>query len=178
MKRALLLTAAAAMTLVSTVAQAQSYRGYDRNDRREYRQERREDRREYRQDRREDRREYRQDRRDDRRYYSQWRRGQVFAPQYRQPRYVFNDYGRYRLAAPPRGYQYYRSGNDVLLIALATGVIGAVFGGLLNSGPQYVEQYPSYGYQPAPVYQQPYPAYQQPYSGYEQPYYAPRYDRN
>ena len=153
MKRVLMVTAALAMTLGSTVAQAQSYDR--RGDRREYRQERREDRREYRQDRREDRREYRQDRRD----YRRWSRGQVFAPQYRTPRYVFNDYRRYRLAAPPRGYGYYQSGNDVLLVALASGVIGAVFGGLLNGGQQYAE--PAYGYGPAPVYGQP--SYGQPY---------------
>ncbi len=175
MKRALLVTAALAMTLGSTVAQAQSY-GYDRGDRREYRQERREDRREYRQDRRDDRREYRQDRRD----YSRWSRGQYLSPQYRQSRYVVHDYGRYRLAPPPRGHQYYRQGNDILLTAIGTGLIGFVLGSVLNNDqPRYVQPQPyapaaygqygygQYGYAPQPGYQSTYPAY-------PQPYYAPR----
>jgi Ni/Co efflux regulator RcnB len=33
-----------------------------------------------------------------------------------------------RLSAPPRGYQWVRSGNDAVLIAITSGVIGAVIG--------------------------------------------------
>jgi Ni/Co efflux regulator RcnB len=44
--------------------------------------------------------------------------------QYRSSRYVVTDWRRYRLKAPPRGYQYIRSDNgDFLLAAIATGTI-------------------------------------------------------
>jgi Ni/Co efflux regulator RcnB len=45
---------------------------------------------------------------------------------------VVSDYGRYGLRAPPRGYQYVRSGNDVVLAAVAGGLITAVIAGLFN----------------------------------------------
>ena len=51
---------------------------------------------------------------------------------YRTSAYVVNDYGRYGLRAPPRGYQYVRSGNDVVLAAVAGGLITAVIAGLFN----------------------------------------------
>ena len=34
-----------------------------------------------------------------------------------------NDYYRYRLRPPPRGYYWYRTGNDYVLAAIATGLI-------------------------------------------------------
>jgi Ni/Co efflux regulator RcnB len=43
-----------------------------------------------------------------------------------------NDYSRYGLRAPPRGYQYVRSGDDVILAAVAGGLIVAVIAGLFN----------------------------------------------
>ncbi len=46
--------------------------------------------------------------------------------------YVVNDYNRYGLRAPPRGYHYVRSGNDVVLAAVAGGLITAVIAGLFN----------------------------------------------
>jgi len=175
MKKALLITAAAAMTLTGTLAKAQGYgRGYDREDRREYRQERREDRREYRQDRREDRREFRQDRR----AYRQWSRGQVLPSQYRTRTYVVTDYNRYDLAPPPRGYQYYRQGDNILLTAIASGVIGAVIASVLgnnSSQSSYGYGQQSYGHQQPYGYQQLYGYGQQrPIRGYDQygrPYY-------
>jgi Ni/Co efflux regulator RcnB len=51
---------------------------------------------------------------------------------YRSNRYVVNDYNRYGLRAPPRGYHYVRSGNDVVLAAIAGGLITAVIAGLFN----------------------------------------------
>jgi len=45
---------------------------------------------------------------------------------------VVHDYGSYGLRAPPRGYQYVRSGNDVVLAAVAGGLITAVIAGLFN----------------------------------------------
>lgn len=140
---------------VASAADAQSR--YDRNDRQEQRQDRRDDRR----DDRNDRREYRQDRRDDRqdyrqqaRAYDRWQRAErrYNAPRYAPPRgyqvrswsygqrlpsyysqgYVVNDYSRYGLRAPPRGHHYVRSGNDVVLAAVAGGLITAVIAGLFN----------------------------------------------
>ena len=150
-----ILSAAVAAVIASTslgvasAAEAQSR--YDRQDRREQRQDRREDRREFRQDMREDR----QDARQQRRAYARWQQSQrrYNAPRYVAPRgyqvrtwsygqrmpshyrtraYVVNDYNRYGLRAPPRGYQYVRSGNDVVLAAVAGGLITAVIAGLFN----------------------------------------------
>jgi Ni/Co efflux regulator RcnB len=37
--------------------------------------------------------------------------------------YVVYDYAPYRLYAPPYGYSWVRVGNDVLLTAIATGIV-------------------------------------------------------
>lgn len=192
MKKALLLTAAAAMTLTGTLAQAQGFDAYDDH---EYRQERREQRREYRQERREERREHRQ-----------YQRGQILPQQYRSGSYLVTDYDRYGLSAPPRGYQYYRSGNNILLTTIATGVIGAVIASVLGnrtggyghdgysrdgyghdgySRNTYGYGQPAYGYgqqtyggatygygQPSYGYGQPSHGYGQPSYGYGQPSYG------
>lgn len=130
---------------------------YDRYDRREARDDRRDDRREVREDRRDDRYDRRDDRRDaqaDRResryerraerrydggryyhprgYYARdWRRGERLPAAYRGRAYAV-DYRAYRLAAPPRGYEYRRVGDDVVLTAIATGIITSVLFGLFN----------------------------------------------
>lgn len=147
------LTAAVAATLalgsvgIASAAEAQS-RGQDRY---EQRQDRRDDRRDDRADRRDDRREARQDQRayarwqqSQRRYsagrYSPprgyqtraWAYGQRMPASYRSNAYVVRDYNRYGLRQPPSGYQYVRSGNDVVLAAVATGLITAVIAGLFN----------------------------------------------
>jgi Ni/Co efflux regulator RcnB len=125
----------------------------DRADRREDRRDSRcddgrWDRREDRRDRREDRWDRREDRWDRQRHngyyyrdqwhwgpppqayysdpyfrpgYSSWRRGVTLPGYYRG--YVVNDYNRYRLRPPPRGYAWYRVGDDYLLAAIATGLI-------------------------------------------------------
>lgn len=133
-----------------------------RDDRRDDRDDRREDRRDERREDRNDRREWRQDNRDDRREfrqeqraYGRWQQsqrrynaGRYYAPRgyqqrdwsygqrmpsyYRSNQYVVNDYNRYGLRAPPRGYHYVRSGNDVVLAAVAGGLITAVIAGLFN----------------------------------------------
>lgn len=61
-----------------------------------------------------------------------WSYGQRLPAQYRTRSYVVTDYGHYGLRAPPRGYQYVRSGNDVVLTAVTTGLITAVIAGLFN----------------------------------------------
>lgn len=161
MKKALT-AALAATLAVSSLGVASAAEAQSRGDRHEQRQDRREDRRDDRQDRREDRREWRQERREDRREarqdqraYARWQQaqrrysaGRYYAPRgyqvrtwsygqrmpsyYRSNQYVVSDYGRYGLRQPPRGYQYVRSGNDVVLTAVATGLITAVIAGLFN----------------------------------------------
>ena len=122
-----------------------------RDERRDDRHDRRDDRRDFRRDQRQDRQEYRQDQRQygrwqqaQRRYHAPryvaprgyavrtWSYGQRMPSYYRSNGYVVNDYGRYGLRAPPRGYQYVRSGNDVVLAAVAGGLITAVIAGLFN----------------------------------------------
>ena len=142
------------MAAMATNASAQD-RG--RWDQREDRWDRREDRRDYREDRR-DHREDRWDARsrwDGGRHngyyynnrfhygappvsyygrpgyrpgYEAWRRGAYLPPHYRGGGYVVHDYGRYRLRQPPRGYYWYRTGNDYVLAAVATGLIFDVIG--------------------------------------------------
>lgn len=51
------------------------------------------------------------------------RRGQRLHPEYRDNRYVVNDWRERRLSAPPRGQHWVRAGNDYVLAAIATGVI-------------------------------------------------------
>ncbi len=54
---------------------------------------------------------------------SRWYRGAVIPYDYRGRCYV-RDYHRYGYAPPPRGYGYYRTDTgDIVLAALATGVI-------------------------------------------------------
>ena len=51
------------------------------------------------------------------------RRGQRLSQEYRDKRYVVNDWKARHLNAPPRGHQWVRAGNDYVLAAIATGVI-------------------------------------------------------
>lgn len=53
----------------------------------------------------------------------QYYRGDRLPPEYRHRNYVVNDWRSHRLSAPPRGYHWVQSGNDYILIAIATGVI-------------------------------------------------------
>ncbi|MDB5472686.1 MAG: putative secreted protein [Caulobacter sp.] len=149
------LIAAVALSVLGSAgaAAAQPYSGaggYDRRDeRRDDRYDRRDDRRDDRSDRRDDRRDDRADRRGDRadsryerradrrynagRYHAprgyqqdrRWSRGQYLPPAYRDRGY-YVDYRAYHLAPPPRGYGYYRHGDDVILTAIATGLIASV----------------------------------------------------
>jgi Ni/Co efflux regulator RcnB len=66
--------------------------------------------------------------------YRHWAKGQRFDRRYAQ-NYRQIDYRQYRgrgLYAPPRGYQWAQSGNDAVLVAVASGLIGAVIGGAIN----------------------------------------------
>lgn len=68
-------------------------------------------------------------RRDYRPAYRAWTRGSYLPRSYWS--YRVNDYQRYRLRTPPRGYHWVRAGNDYVLAAIATGLIADV---ILNGG--------------------------------------------
>jgi Ni/Co efflux regulator RcnB len=56
--------------------------------------------------------------------HQNWQRGQRLPRDYRQV--VVRDYRSYHLAPPPRGYEYVRVNDDVVLTGIATGVIAAI----------------------------------------------------
>lgn len=62
-------------------------------------------------------------------HYRSWRYGDHLPRAYYGRRYVVSDYYAYRLRPPPRGYHYVRVDHDVVLAAIATGVVvSAVYG--------------------------------------------------
>ncbi len=128
------------------------YRHDRRDDRRDYRFERRDDRRDFRHGQRWDRnnrdwwrgrndfRDYRGVRsgywyapsygyyRVEPRYYGQrWQRGHYLPSSYRG--YYVRDPYVYGLRPAPRGYRYVHAGNDIVMIAIATGLIASVMYG-------------------------------------------------
>lgn len=56
-------------------------------------------------------------------YERNWRRGDRLPRVYRAQPYVVYSYRTYHLYDPPRGYRWVRVRNDVLLTAIATGVV-------------------------------------------------------
>jgi Ni/Co efflux regulator RcnB len=102
---------------------------------------------------------------------SRWRQGQVYPYYHRRDRMI-SDWRAYHLPPPRAGYGYYYDDNgDVVMAALASGIIGMVIGGALaNNGSSYGYQQPAYPY----GYSNPYP-YSDPYR-YSSPYpYADPY---
>jgi Ni/Co efflux regulator RcnB len=152
MKR-LIAAAALALTLVGgvvTTAQADN-RDRDRHERRHDRDDdRRHDQRRHDDRRYDDRRDWKRgdwDRHygfrhyDGRRYrgayyvrpsgyhYRSWHYGDHLPRGYYSRRYIVNDYHAFRLRPPPRGYHWVRVDNDVVLAAIASGiVVSAVYG--------------------------------------------------
>jgi len=133
MKKIALIATAAIMALSSTLAVAQPYGAYS-----DHRDGAYGDHRDYRDnDRRDNDRDG--DRRYDRRYdghYDGYRyqRGERFA-HYNQRAYYIDNYWAYNLPAPRPGYRYYRSDNgDVVMVAIASGIIGLVIGNALSNG--------------------------------------------
>ena len=62
-------------------------------------------------------------------YYRSWRYGDYLPRGYYTRRYIVDDYYSYRLRPPPRGYHWVRVDNDVVLAAIASGiVVSAVYG--------------------------------------------------
>jgi Ni/Co efflux regulator RcnB len=140
MKKALLIAAAAAMTFTGAAASAQPYgyggyggRYYERDSDRDGRP----DHREWNRDRDRDGRPDQYDRYDNRRggYYrgsGRWQTGQRY-PYYNNRGYYISDYRSYRLPPPRPGYRYYRSDNgDIVMAAIASGIIGLVIGSALS----------------------------------------------
>jgi len=65
-------------------------------------------------------------------YRGHWRTGQRY-PYWRDNAYVIQDYRAYRLPPPRAGYRYYRDDNgDIVMAAIASGVIGLIVGSQLN----------------------------------------------
>lgn len=128
-----ILTAAMALSVLAGAgaASAQPYNNNRQDDRNDRRVEQRQD------DRRAERQDNRYERRAERRYKAAryqaprgyqaraWHRGDRLPAAYRGKGYVV-DYRTYRLAPPPRGYQYVRVNNDVVMTAIATGVISSI----------------------------------------------------
>ena len=50
-------------------------------------------------------------------------RGERLPAEYRHRQYVVDDWRNHHLTAPPRGYHWVQSGNDYVLVAIATGII-------------------------------------------------------
>jgi hypothetical protein len=123
MRRLLLSAVAASLAFGAVAASAQPYYGrYDRND--------------Y----------YRERDRGYRSYGGRWREGQVY-PYYRYSNRMIGDWRRYHLPPPRPGYAYYYDDNgDVVMAALASGIIGLVIGGALANGNNYNYPPPAYGY--------------------------------
>ncbi len=54
------------------------------------------------------------------------RRGGRISNDYRGNQYVVNDWRGHRLSAPPRGSHWVQTGNDYVLVAIASGIIAQV----------------------------------------------------
>lgn len=154
LSRAAIIALALAATTAPLAAEAQSRhdRREWREDRRDWRRDHRHDRRDWRAERRHDRwdrrdrnwwrgrpefRDYAGPRRGywyapgygyhrvEPRYHAyRWRRGHVLPPAYRG--YYVRDPYYYGLRPAPRGYRWVHANNDILLVALATGIIAEV----------------------------------------------------
>jgi len=55
-----------------------------------------------------------------------WQRGQRFDRRYASNYRVISNPGYYHLRPAPRGYRWVQSGNDAVLVAITSGIIGAL----------------------------------------------------
>jgi Ni/Co efflux regulator RcnB len=115
--------AALAATIVAGPVLAQPYQGQDNRGRQSQGYDHRNDRRA------DNRNDHRNDRRAD---YRRWNRGERF--DYRQARNyrVIGNPGIYHLRPAPRGYRWVQSGNDAVMIGIATGLVASVLAGAFN----------------------------------------------
>ena len=58
-----------------------------------------------------------------------WKKGYRVNAGERRRFHDVNDYRRYRLAPPPRGYRWVRADNDFLLIGVTSGIISSIIAG-------------------------------------------------
>lgn len=63
-------------------------------------------------------------------YVRTWRHGDHLPRGYYDSRYVVRDYHVYHLSPPPRGHQWVRVNNDVVLAAITSGLVVSVVNGL------------------------------------------------
>ena len=70
-------------------------------------------------------------RRDGRQSYRSWRKGERFDSRYAANYRVIHNPRAYRLHDAPRGYRWVQSNNDAVLVAITSGLIGAVLGNIL-----------------------------------------------
>ena len=56
-------------------------------------------------------------------YYRAWHRGDRLPRSWYGPSYIVYDWRPYRLYSPPYGYHWVRVGDDVVLTAIATGIV-------------------------------------------------------
>lgn len=59
-----------------------------------------------------------------------WRHGDHLPRAYYETRYIVRDYHVYHLSPPPRGHHWVRINNDVVLAAVASGLVVSVVNGL------------------------------------------------
>lgn len=59
-----------------------------------------------------------------------WRHGDHLPRQYYESRYIVHDYHSYHLHRPPHGHHWVRVNNDVVLAAVASGLVVSVVNGL------------------------------------------------
>lgn len=64
--------------------------------------------------------------RDNRFQARRWQRGDRFDSRYASNYMVVSNPYAYHLRAAPRGYRWVRSGNDAVMVAIASGIIGAL----------------------------------------------------
>jgi Ni/Co efflux regulator RcnB len=56
-----------------------------------------------------------------------YHKGDRLPVEYRHRHYVVDDWRGHQLSAPPRGYHWVQTGNDYVLVAIATGIILQLF---------------------------------------------------
>ena len=61
-----------------------------------------------------------------------WNKGQRFDRRQASNYRVINNPRAYRLSNAPRGYHWVQSGNDAVMVAIASGLIGAVIGNAIR----------------------------------------------
>ena len=63
-------------------------------------------------------------------YVRSWRHGDHLPRSYCESRYIVHDYHAYHLSAPPHGHHWVRVNDDVVLAAVASGLVVSVVNGL------------------------------------------------